>query len=297
MSTDTATEVATEAPETDEPAVKAPREMFRYSAWVHIGPGASECEAVNENEGTCDCSDPRHFHAWCRLPNQFQHREIREKALAAKARKTRQLRDPETDANAILEDSLDQYAREGDDAIPLLVDELIGHEWWTTYLEATADVKELEEGVDSDDEPIKPFEHVDRDQRRFQELQALPDDERNDDEFAELGRHLARYAEKVKERHDEIVKPKREALTERGVNGLIDLVRDQRVNAAGTEEFMHVYSTWSWLVGTLKRPGGEPVWPPDPSVLRDVAPEVLNEVKEVFEDLERTEQQGSEGNG
>jgi hypothetical protein len=290
------TQVATDVEADVDEAAKTPRQMFRYSTWVHVGPGAVDCEAINEQAGTNECSNPLHFHAWCRLPNQFQHREIREKALAAKARKTRLLRDPESDAYAILEDSLDQVARRGDDAIPLLVEELVSREWWADYLESARDVQEREEGQDGDGEPLRPFAHVEHDQRRHSELEAMPEEERPGDEFDELGRHLGRYAEALKQRQEEIVQPKRDALTDKGVNGLVDLVRDQRVNAAGTEEFMHTYSTWSWLVGTLRRPGGKTIWPADPQTLVNVAPEVLDEIRVAFEDLEQTQQRGLEGN-
>jgi hypothetical protein len=250
------TQVATDVEADVDEAAKTPRQMFRYSTWVHVGPGAVDCEAINEQAGTNECSNPLHFHAWCRLPNQFQHREIREKALAAKARKTRLLRDPESDR----------------------------------------DVQEREEGQDGDGEPLRPFAHVEHDQRRHSELEAMPEEERPGDEFDELGRHLGRYAEALKQRQEEIVQPKRDALTDKGVNGLVDLVRDQRVNAAGTEEFMHTYSTWSWLVGTLRRPGGKTIWPADPQTLVNVAPEVLDEIRVAFEDLEQTQQRGLEGN-
>jgi hypothetical protein len=296
VSTDTATEVATEAPEQQQDALTSSEQLFRYSGWVHVGPGAHECEAVDEDKGESNCADPRHFHAWCRLPNQFQHREIREKALAAKARKTRQLRDPETDGYTILEENLDAIARKGDEAVDLLVEELVGREWWTDYAEAAKDVQELEEGVDENEQPIRPYEHVERDEARLEELRELPEEQRPKDEIEELERHLARYAEALKKRQEEIVAPKREALKKNGLNGLLDLVRDQRVLAAGTEEFMHVFSTWSWLLGTYRQPGGELVWPPDPSALRSVAPEVIEAVKEMFEDLERTERRGLEGN-
>lgn len=295
MSTDTAIEVATEVPEQDE-AAKTPEQLFRYSGWVHLGPGAEGCEAVNENEGQNDCSDPRHFHAWCRLPNQFQHREIREKALAAKARKTRQLRDPESDANAILEENLDAIAHQGDDALELLVEELVGREWWQDYAEAARDVQEMEEGVDEHDDPIRPFQYVERDEARVDELKAMPESERPKDEVEELERHLSRYMEALRARQEEIVEPKRQALRDKGVNGLVDLVRDQRVNAAGMDEFMHTYSVWTWLVGTFRKPGGDHVWPTDPSALRDVAPEVIEAIRELFDDLERTERRGLEGN-
>jgi hypothetical protein len=300
VSTDTATAVAPSDLEPATPvaddAQKTPDQIFRYSTWVHVGPGSEDCEDLDEAAGTVDCSNPLHFHAWCRLPNQFQHREIREKALAAKARKIRQLRDPETDASAILEEDLDGLARQGDDAKPVLVEELVGNEWWQDYMDAARDVQELEEGVDEDDDPIRPFERVERDQARFDDLAAMPEDQRPNDEFDELGRHLTRYAGLVKERQDELVKPKREALMARDVNALIDMVRDQRIYAMATDEFMHVYSSWSWLVGTLNQPGGEPVWPPDAKAFSTVAPEVIEAVRDAFNDLEQTQQRGLQGN-
>jgi hypothetical protein len=67
-------------------ALKTTGELFRYSSWVHIGGGAEDCEEAE----TGTCADPLHFHAWCRLPNQLQHADIRERALASKARRIRQ---------------------------------------------------------------------------------------------------------------------------------------------------------------------------------------------------------------
>lgn len=274
-------------------------QLYRYSTWVHVGPGAEECEAVNEEAGTNECSNPLHFHAWCRLPNQFQQRIMREKGLAAKARKVRQLRDPETDAGAILDEDLDSIARRGDDAIEELVDELLQRDWWKDYLDAAGDVGEIEEDATPEgEEPAKRFAHIEDDQLRLEKLKALPEDERPHDEYLELNRHVAAYHEAVRLRLEELRAPKKQALEAKGIDGLVDLVRDARIETAGTDEFMHTYSAWEWLYGTLRgRAGGQQaqqVWH-DLETLEDAAPEVIEEIKAVFQDLERTKQ-GAAGN-
>src|SRR3954451_1473894 len=45
-------------------------QMFQFSTYLHVGPGAEGCEDF------ASCADPLHFHAWCRLPNKFQHKDI-----------------------------------------------------------------------------------------------------------------------------------------------------------------------------------------------------------------------------
>jgi hypothetical protein len=82
------------------------------------------------------CGNPLHFHAWCRLPNQLQHEDIRERALAAKARRIRQLRDPECDAYQILESDMSELLRIGDEG--LIVDELANKDWWKRQIDAMA---------------------------------------------------------------------------------------------------------------------------------------------------------------
>lgn len=282
-----------ETPVADQPdpvADGAQQRLYHYSTWVHVGPGADDCEEVDEKEGSCDCSNPLHFHAWCRLPNQFQNREIRERALAAKARKARQLRDEETDAHAILEDSLDQLARQGDAAKDALIEELLAPSWWEDYFEAERDVRDREEEDES-----KPYERVDQDQARFAELDAMPEDERPTEEYEELGRHLVRYHEAIKERQEQIIAPRRAELEPLDVNTLIDRVRSQRVDRAGSEEFMHLYAAESWFVGTLKKRHGERVFATREQ-MHAAAPEVLDALKEAFTDLDRTKQQGASGN-
>jgi hypothetical protein len=256
--------------------------LYKWSAWVHIGPGATVCEAVDEQAGTNDCSNPLHFHAWCRLPNQFQHRAIRDKALAARARKTRLLRDPEADAYAILEEELDELARGGDVAKEAIVGELLDKTWWKDYLEAVKDLAEVET-----DEGEKKWGTVAADQTRHLELVELPEDQRPADEFAELERHLTAYNEALVARHAEIMKPRREGFETRDLNDLIDELRSERIGGQASEEFMHVYSAESWLVGAQRYKNGPPCFA-DSKALAAAAPEVIDALQATFDDLEQT---------
>jgi REP element-mobilizing transposase RayT len=157
-------------------ATRAPDELFRYSTWVHAGHGAAECED-REN-----CSDPQHFHAWVRLPNQFQHQEIRERALAVKARRIRQYRDPETDAHVVMESDLDEIRHDRE----FMVEELVSKEWWKRHLDAMAAVEEAEE-----------YEHIERERERLMELRAMTPEQQPADELGELERHFGSYSEKI----------------------------------------------------------------------------------------------------
>src|SRR6059058_472198 len=83
-------------------ATRSTSELFRWSDYVHVGTDADTCEHAEDGM----CADPQHFHAWVCLPNTFQIRDIADKARAAKARKVRALRDPESDSYAVLEEDL-----------------------------------------------------------------------------------------------------------------------------------------------------------------------------------------------
>jgi hypothetical protein len=267
------------------------KELFRFSSWLHVGPGAENCEDVDEEKGTCACGNPLHFHAWCRLPNQFQHREIRDKAMAARARRARQLRDPESDSWAVLEAELDELRRLGEQAAkPGIVDELVQRDWWRDYLEAVKDVDEME-----DDKGEKRFAHIEEDRRRFNELSNKPADERPTEEFDELASHLAAYEEQIRLKTEEAQRPRREGFEQREFEDLLGLIRDQRIDSEVTEVFTHIYSTHQWLAGTLTEVRGRPRFA-SIDELQTAAPEVVDALQNTFGELERTFQQGETGN-
>lgn len=260
--------------------------LYRWSAWCHVGPGADSCEDIDEEQGTNSCSNPSHVHLWCRLPNQFQHREIRERALAAKARRVRQLRDPDSDSAVILEEEMDSLARGGDAMREDIIEELVQKDWWRFHLTAVAEVKDFE-----DDKDVKPYEHIDADQERLEALNAMPEDERPAEEYKELSAHIEAYAEAVTAAREAEAQPHREALAGRDINSLIDMVRDQRIDIDSNEAFAHTYATLEWQLCTLNRPNGDRVWLTEDN-LKAADEAVIVAVQVTYEDLERTKDQG-----
>lgn len=182
------------------------------------------------------------FKAFVRLPNDFQHRDIREKAMAAKARRIRQLKHPDTDANVVLESELDALA-EADSAKDYLIGELMASRFWQDRDEAVADVGEEEK-----------YENVRQDQERWRDLNAGSVDDRPADEWRELTEHLADYSAAVEKRVEEIQQPRRSALDAMDINELVDRVRERRIDADSRRAFKESYDFWQMYVGTLVIP-------------------------------------------
>lgn len=275
------------------PAESAPRSLYKYATWIHVGPGAEECTEVDEENGTCACPDSGHFHAWCRLPNSFQERDIRERALAGKARKIRQFREDGTDANVILEAELEELLT-SKDAAEKITDELLGYDWTSDYLTAVQEVRDLDDEGDDAGEGAKLYAHIDDDRLRFAKLQSQPEEERSQDEFNELQTHIAAYETAVSERYKAISEPKRESFLSLPEVDLIGQLRGKRIQFAAHQEFMHHYSIHEWLSCTYRQRDGE-------LHFRDLAhltasdSDVLAALSETFSDLERTAQE-SQGN-
>jgi hypothetical protein len=269
----------TAEPPAPSDATKPPRELFRYSAYVHVGPGAEECE--HRDDGAC--SNPEHFHAWCRLPNQFQHQDIRQRALAAKARRIRQLRDPEADSCVILEADLEEIARTGDQET--VVDEIVGKDWWKRQLEAMRDVEEREE-----------FEHIERDRERLGEIDRMPEDKRPAEERDEIERHLTAYGEAVDARRKELEDPVRAALADKSMDELVQMIRDDRVTAEASSAFMGTYSKWEWFAGTMVCGQRDVRVFASIDALENAAPEVVEALRTTYAELEVSLQRGPKGN-
>lgn len=250
-------------------------ELFKYATFVHVGPGAGECEGKENGK----CSDPTHFHAWLRLPNKFQINAIREKAQAGKARTIRQLRDPESDKFAILEGDID-LLRDIDDKAQI-VEDVLSKQHWKDHMEAAREV--AEEGEE--------FEHIDDDQERWQALDSMDEEERDEDEYQELGRHIQKFHDTVEKKREEKQGPQRQALTDKPMDELLEMVRDDRISAEGNSEFMRTYSLYLWFSCTLKPRDpqkGLPVERVWGSVenMKAAAPEVIETIESTFEALE-----------
>lgn len=273
--------MAAQAPPVEQTdALRSPKELYRYSAWIHLGADAEDCE-----QRETGCSDPGHFHAWLRLPNQIQHQDIRERALAAKARRLRQMRDPDTDAYAILEADMDDLLRAGDrDA---LVAELVDRDWWKRQIEASGNVEEREE-----------FKTIDRDRERMLELLAKPENERPADEFSELERHMEVYSEAVAAEREQLDAPLRQSLEALETYELVNQIRENRIAEEAQATFMDVYHKWQWLAGTYST--ADPISRKrkfaSMDELEELAPEVIDALRDVTRDLETALQRGLRGN-
>lgn len=226
------------------------------------------------------------FKAFCRLPNDYQHKDIREKAMAAKARRIRQLKHPDTDAYEILEADLQQiYHAEG--ALDTIAHELVMEQFMGDRQQAWLDVAEEEE-----------FSNLHQDQERFRELEAMDEDERPEDEYNELIEHLAKFSRQVQARVEEAQKPRLESYKNLGLDGLIERLREKRTQAEAARVFMDTYTFWQIFTGTLKIPEG---FDPEnithetmprqklftsPEEMREFDPYVISRLQEVFERLE-----------
>lgn len=298
MATDTMNEQVEAAEEASRPKEAAAEradegQMFRFSTHVHVGPGAEDCGEAT----TGKCADPLHFHAWCRLPNKVQHKDIRDKGLAAKARRIRALKDPESDAYLVMESELSEFTS---DRFEEVIDELVTREWAKDYTDAIAEVAEDE-----------AYEHIDQDRERFdrfyQEGEGGKPEEEQSDEFRELFRHIQGYLDRVKAALAQHQEPRREAIRKIGFEQALANLRDERVERVGDQTFIHVYNEWMWYIGTL-RPveKGAPflrVWDAlgnadenKPGTMWGSAPEVIDAIEATFTELDREMQRAFQGN-
>jgi hypothetical protein len=256
-----------------------PDRMFKFSEDVDVGVGAVVCEDRTA------CSDPTHFHAWCRLPNQFQHQSIRDKAQAAKARRVRLFADPDSDISAILDAEIAEVRSDRE----RMVDELVAKHFAVDQSEALRDLQEEEE-----------FANISEDSKRAVELGKMPADERPADEFDELSKLIERFNAALREKVTERQRPLREALGAKDDDELAKMLRDDRVARDAGAAFNQEYTFWECYLGTLK-PVDEGV--PTERVfdstdgLRAAAPEVIEALSQTFDDLEAAQGSGvAEGN-
>lgn len=286
---------APDVPTETSPAEKrSTAELFKYSEEVHVGPGAEECEHARDGE----CDNGMHFHAWCRLPNPFQHKEIQEKGNAAKARRMRQFRDPESDAAVILDGGLEEVeAALGENAArEVYVDELVAKDTMQDYF---AVMEQMQHDEDDD-----KWETINEDKTRLAVLEQMTEEDRDADEYGELRSHVHEYNEEVQRLVKERQAPLRESLQDKSMDDLRSLVRAQRITVAGGEAYMNTYTVWEQYIGTLRfRKKGLPVDRYFGSIehLKAAAPEVVEAIDQIFTQLDgefgRSLNLGSVGKG
>lgn len=213
------------------------KKLHRYSAYVHLGEGAEECE--HSTDGAC--TDNSHAHIWCRLPNQFERSSLSEKAAAAAARRLRVLRDPESDARVILDGELESMRI--NEQREEMVAEVVNSDFLADHLTALREV-----GEDDDGE----WETIDEDRERLRALDAMSAEDRPTEEYDELKAHLAKHTELVNDRRDAVQLPRKEEMEAKPIEELCEVLREQRIDAMGTAARREEYAKWEWYVCSFK---------------------------------------------
>lgn len=283
-----------EAPESINISRANAQQMFRWSAYLHVGEGAEECSCREEVEGGAivgvGCENPAHFHAWVRLPNQYQHREIVQKSSAAQARKQRAYADDSTDSSVILDAEMDELRSAG--VKGSVVEALLSKDSTKNHLEAMGEVRQREE-----------FEHLAHDQERLNELERMPQDERPTEEYDQLREHLEKFMAEVETARKVKRDEQQGALSQLELEDLVVQLRSHRVEQEAMEEYLHMFGTWEIIAGCFKVER-------DPSLrkhtvrhftsvaeLTEWPPEVIDGVKGTLDDLRVAQQEAvTEGN-
>lgn len=283
MATDIATEIkpnGTEpddaGPERSEAETRDSSQLFEFSDYVHVGPGADKCGDGENGK----CNNPLHFHAWIRLPNPFQQSAIREKANAAKARRMRLLRDPDSDARIIIDEGVAELVRAEDREG--IIEELVSKDFLNDHLKAMQEVVRDEE---------LGFTHIDDDRERLRAIERMDPEDRPEEEYEELSKHVAAYGDAVNNARSELQAPLRQSLEEKDLDALGELLTDQRVEADAQQAWNEAYDKWEWYTCTLKpRPAdkGLPVERAFSHIdhMTAAAPEVHMALKLAYADLE-----------
>lgn len=267
----------------------------RWSAWVHVGPGAADCQERFSGE----CAEEEHFHAWCHLPNPFQVRDIVMKSRAARARHMQMLRDESSDARAVLEEeiwALHDVNKE------ILVDEVLDKDFADDYTEAERSVREAEDvgvEIDEGEELPKLWENIDQDREEYERQSDLKPEDRAED-FEVLEQRVGTYGEAIEKAMEQRRAPRREALMEASVDHLINVIRTERMQRSATEVYLHTHASWTWYICTLKpvlkgRPT-QRVWETLNQMRQEAEPDVIVALRETFDDLDARMSRATRGN-
>lgn len=269
-------------------ATRTTEELFEWSDYVHVGGDAATCEHRVDGK----CADPKHFHGWVCLPNNFQIRDIDDKARAAEARKIRALRDagdPATgrepsDSYVTLEAALDMV-RDDPDELDRVKDGVV---------KRTVDkhLPEMIEEMATDER----FKHQHQHAEEMRRVVSLPEEERDEEEFEQLKATLREYGDEFQRRVDERNKIERAALDQLDLEQIIDAERRMRIRNIGEEAYLHTYYTWCMYVCTFTPTAeGLPTVRkfPDILTLKSAPPEVVRDLRQKITDLEtRTNKRG-----
>lgn len=254
-------------------ATRSTEELFQWSTHVHVGDGAQECEHGEDGQ----CSEHRHFHCWLCLPNTFQARDIQDKARAAKARKRRSLQDPESDAHVVLEEQIEAWGLT-DQTFTALCGMIADRAVQQQYGEIADDLQSSER-----------FEHYATDIEEFQRMAALPEPDRDSDDWKRLEEDTKVYRDEFEKRAKARNERELSILRSEGREKVLDRERQFQIDQISTEMFLHVYYTWAYY--TCARVPSQDTYPTQrifdkPEALRDAAPEVIQALRDAYRSLE-----------
>lgn len=262
-----------EQPEVAEAATTVEK-LFQFSEYIHVGEGAAECD--HREDGAC--KDAAHFHCWVCLPNQLQHRDIQEKARAARARRQRAMRDagdqnrPASDAYVMLEAELDELM---EDSLDTVLDRLAAEK-------VREEMREIIKDVASEEK----YENYYQDAEEYKRLAMMPEDERPTEEWATLDQTMTEFGTEVEQRCEDAKQRRIGSLRQAGDAAIRDLLRKQRVEAESGVASINAYYLWLGYVCT------HPVnqWAlrsfPTLEAYRAAAPEVIQAIDGALQDLE-----------
>lgn len=264
-------------------ATRTTEELFQWSAYVHAGAGAEECE--HAEDGQCQDAWPRgkHFHCWVTLPNTFQARDITEKALAAKARRRRTLTQDGSDGG------------EPSDAYLTLAEGLeawtLNDKTWDALLSRIADRRvqaeqpEITRRLLDDDR----FEHYPADLEEYRRQGTLPEEERDQETWERLTRDMDDFRKAFEESCTSMFDRERDVLKGTPRHEVLDIERRYMVDQSAIEQFNHTYYTWAYYVCALKPVGDG--YPTErifskPEELRGCPPEAFARLRDAYRSLE-----------
>lgn len=281
-----ASTVARKAPPEPEPshdgaaeATKSTEELFQWSTNVHVGIGALDCE--HGLDGACDTKE--HFHAWLCLPNTFQARDIQDKAAAAKARKRRALqqngkdgREP-TDSALVLEEQIEAWTLTPE-TYEALISQVADRRVKAEYAEIAQELQ------DSDQ-----FENYGTDVEEFRRVAALPEEERDPEDWKRLEADVEEYRVEFEKRATARFESEQYRLRQLERSEVLEVERRNIVDTTSGETFLHVYYTWAYYtcarVPTLDGYPDQRAFT-KPEDLKNAPPEVIVALRTAYRRLE-----------
>lgn len=243
--------------------------LFKYSDYVHVGAGAAECEHATDGQ----CKDSGHFHAWICLPNTLQHGDMQDKARAAKARRKLAMRDPESDAYAVLEAELSDLL-EGDreEVVGMLAD-----------FKTREEIPEIVSSLNAEER----FEDYGQHREEWRRLSEQSEEARDAEEWDRLNKIVDEYSDALREAITTAEETQAHAIRGMGEEDLREALRKRRIAGESESVSRKVFYTWMAFVCTRKAHRHDDRYFPDMNALKSAPPEAMDVIDSTMDGLER----------